>query len=403
MASVFQFLRENAVKVGLLAVLFVPIAGSLQKAGSDENRQLAPAPGLPASWQEFLQLPTRADAWINDHFGMRNSLVRADNVLRFNVFREFSTIQMAAGRNGRVFLAAHATTAPPFSAITTVCGGKPTPSPGTAEYLSSMMAYFEGLGLHPGMLVIPSSIAVYSGDAPKWLERRCAATDTAVNTVLADPALSPAARKRIYYPLAEIRALAGNEAVYPKTWFHWSGPALGEIARLSVAHFWGRAPAQEAPWPVKWTWKGSDVSHLFPGVHLSSHIAEPDFDAAHVQACYGPDCFPEFAGYANHAQVLNDVSRFSNPAAPDRRLLIISDSFGSKASGWFSRYYRNVEQVATNSIKEMNQADLDALKKFILRDAEHTDILFLYHDGGAVYNTLRFGVERLHQPPPPGA
>jgi hypothetical protein len=134
-------------------------------------------------------------------------------------------------------------------------------------------------------------------------------------------------------------------------------------------------------------------------VHLASYIAVPDFEALGVQSCYGPECFPEFANFENYKNVLNDVSRFTNPAAPDRRLLIVSDSFGSKASGWFSRYYRNVEQVATNAIREVTPADMDALKQFLLRDPQHTDILFLYHDGGAVYNTLRAGVERLHQPP----
>lgn len=404
MAPVSQLLRGNAVKIGLLAVLFMPMLASLtgSAGNSDENRNLAQAPAFPTSWKDFLQLPTQTDAWINDHFGMRRALVKANNQVRYKAFREFPTIQMAAGRHGRAFLAAHSTTAPPFSAITNVCGGRPSPAEGTAQYLSRMTAEFERMGMHPAVLIVPSAAAVYSRDTPKWLEPRCAATDTAVDTVLADPALSPMARERILYPLPQMRALAGNDAIYPKTWFHWSGPALGDIARLTVAHFWGRAPAQEQPWPVKSLWKDSDVSHLFPGVHLASYIAEPDFEAAHVKACYGAGCFPEFAGFANYARVMDDVSRFTNPAAPDRRLLIMSDSFGSKSSGWFSRYYRTVEQMATHSINELSQADMDALKQVLLREPEKTDILFLYHDGAAVYNMLLLGVQRLHEPSRPG-
>ncbi|MRW89175.1 hypothetical protein GJ699_04185 [Duganella sp. FT80W] len=403
MVSAIKLLRGNVVKLGLLAVLSVPMLAALRggAGNNDEHRHLAPPPSLPTSWQAFLQLPTQTDDWINDHFGMRDRLLKANNRLRFALFHEFPTIQMAAGRHGRVFLAAHSVTAPPYSAITNVCGGKPPPAPETAEYFSTMVADFERMGMHPAVLIVPSAAAVYSGDTPNWLQPRCGADDTAVATVLADPALSPLARQRIFYPLQQMRALAGNDAVFPKTWFHWSGPALDEIARLTVAHLWGRAPAQQAPWPVKMNWKDSDVSHLFPGVKLSSLIAEPDFEAAHVQACYGPNCFPEFAGIANYAQVLDDVSRFTNPAAPERRLLIVSDSFGSKSSGWFARYYRTVEQMATHSINDMSQADVDTLKQVLLRDPEHTDILFLYHDGAAVYNTLRQGIQRLHQLRPP--
>ncbi|GGY07984.1 hypothetical protein GJV26_18615 [Massilia dura] len=405
MVSVSQLLRGNAVKLGLLAVLFVPMLASVRggAGNNDEHRHLAPAPSLPTSWEDFLQLPTRTDAWINDHFGMRGALVKANNQVRFKAFREFPTIQMAAGRHGRVFLAAHGTTAPPFSAITNVCGGRPSPAPGTAEYFTSMMADFERMGMHPAVLIVPSAAVLHSSDTPKWLEPRCAATDTAVDTVLRDPALSPMARERIFYPLQQMRAMAGDDAIYPKTWFHWSGPGLGEVARLTVARFWGRAPAHQQPWPVKSTWMNSDVNHLFPGVHLASYVAEPDFATANVQACFGSACFPEFAGFPNYARVMDDVSRFTNPAAPDRRLLIMSDSFGSKSSGWFSRYYRTVEQMATHSINDLSQPDMETLKQVLLRDPQKTDILFLYHDGSAVYNMLRQGVQRLHEPPRPGA
>jgi len=121
---------------------------------------------------------------------------------------------------------------------------------------------------------------------------------------------------------------------------------------------------------------------------------EPDFEAAHIKACYGSACFPEFAPYQ---QYLNDVSRFSNPAAPDRRLLIVSDSFGSKVSGWYTRHYRTVEQIATNAFEQLSDAQIESLKAVLLRDPQHTDILFVYHDGGAVYNAMKAGIQRLHR------
>lgn len=395
----FAFLRAHAAKFCVLAVLSGPIAFTFyQGAGQNtENRHLAPAPSLPASWAAFLALPAQTEAWINDHFGMRAGLVELNNWLRFAVFREFPSIQMAAGRNGRLFLAAHGTNVEPYSAATAVCGGKVSASPGTTAYFNQLFADFGRMGFQPRLMIVPSVPAVHSGDMPAWLASRCASNNTAVTGVLADPALTPAARASIFYPLAEARKLAGNEDMYPKTWFHWAGPALGEMARLSLEHFWGAPRAPGAPLPTKSTWMLSDVNFLFPGVQLTSLIVQPDLDAARIEACYGPHCFPEFQGFKAGPQ---DVSRFSNPAAQQRRLLIMSDSFGSKVSAWYARYYGTVEQVATNSFEHMNDADLAVVRERLFRDAQHTDILFLYHDGGAVYNTLKFGMQRLHQQAP---
>lgn len=399
MRPLSAFLRGHAAKFGLLAVLFWPIASTFYEDAVDntENRHLAPAPVLPASWDAFLALPAQTEAWINDHFGMRATLVEFNNWMRFELFREFPSIQMAAGRNGRLFLAAHGTNVEPYSAATAVCGGKVSASAGTVDYFNQLFADFERMGFQPRLLIVPSAPAVHSGDMPAWLAARCASSKTAVAAVLADPALSPAARAGIFYPLAEARQLAGNEDMYPKTWFHWAGPALDGIAKLSLEHFWGPLPAPGAPLPTKATWRLSDVNFLFPGVPLTSLIVEPDLAAAHIEACYGPHCFPQFQGMKAGPQ---DMSRFSNPAAPARRLLIMSDSFGSKVSAWYARYYGKVEQVATNSFDHMSDADLAVVREQLFRDAAHTDVLFLYHDGGAVYNTLKFGMQRLHQQAP---
>lgn len=398
MHNLFSAARANAVKLGLLAVLFWPIAAALYGDGAQntENRRLAPAPTAPASWAQFLALPAQTDAWINDHFGMRALLVDTNNRLRFRLFREFPSVQMIAGRHGRMFLAAHAADQPPYSAMFNVCSGDAVASPGTVDYFNKMFADFDRMGLRPRMLIVPTAPSVHSNDVPRWLMPRCAGDDTAVAKVLADPALSAAARRGIFYPLPEMRALANNENLFPKTWFHWSGPGLGDVARLSVEHFWGAPATLGAPLPTRSQWRPSDINYLAPGVDLVSLVVEPDFDAAHIQACYGGGCFPEFAAYR---QYLNDTSRFTNPAAPERRLLIVSDSFGSKISGWYARHYRTVEQIATNALEQLTEAQIESLKQVLLRDPQHTDILFLYHDGGAVYNSLRAGVQRLHAVP----
>jgi hypothetical protein len=398
MHNPFSVFRANAAKFGLLAVLFWPIAATLHGdvGQNTENRTLAPPPSLPTSWKQFLAMPAQADAWIDDHFGMRSTLVYLNNRMYYKLLHEFPSVQLLSGRHGRLFLAAHATDQPPYSAITHVCSGEDVGSPGTVSYFNEMYAAFERMGLQPRVMIVPSAPTVHSSDLPDWLAQRCAGNNTAPAKVLADPELGPAARRNMFYPLQEMRALAFNENIYPKTWFHWSGPGLGDVAKLTVEHFWGLPAQTTAPLPTRSEWKNSDIGHLASGVHLASLIVEPDFEAAHIKACYGDGCFPEFAAYK---QYLNDTSRFINPAAPDRRLLIVSDSFGSKISGWYARYYRTVEQIATNAIEQLSDAQIESLKQVLLRDPQHTDILILYHDGGAVYDSLKGGVRRLHKIP----
>ena len=66
--------------VFFVATLFMPIlvglfVGSGQQA---DNRVLAPPPGVPTSFKVLIEWPRRADAYLNDHFGLRSTLVRAN-------------------------------------------------------------------------------------------------------------------------------------------------------------------------------------------------------------------------------------------------------------------------------------------------------------------------------------
>lgn len=395
MAKTISTLANYAMKAALVLALGAPAIGSVMSSvgSSGENRNLAAWPGIPHSWKEFLAVPGQLDAWVNDHFGMRNELVIMNNRLRFKLYDEFPTIQTARGRNGRIFLASHATTAQPYSAFTAVCGGNSEASPGTAQYFNQMFSDFRARGLQPHVLIVPSAPAVQSADVPEWLVQRCSSADTPVRRFLRDPQLAPDVRAAIYYPLEEIRKIAGDgESVFPKTWFHWNGAGLSEVATLSLQHFWKPGPGT----PVKSheEWLISDISHLFPGIAMSSLITLPNMAEAGIDACHGPDCFSEFAEFK---ELMKDTSHLHNPAAPPRRLLLISDSYGRLISDWYARYYRDVDHIATNNIPQLKPEQLQRVKDVVFRDAENTDVLILYHDGGAIYNALRFGIEPLHQ------
>lgn len=393
-----KWLGGHAGKIALVAALAIPAGVAVMDSAvpNAENRNLSPLPARPASWPAVLAAPAQLNAWVNDHFGFRNDLVRMNNWLRFKLFREFPSIQMAAGRHGRYFLAAHGTNVPPFQAIMNVCGNMGKASPGTAAYMSKMFADFHAMGLQPKLMIVPSTPVVYSQDLPVWLVRQCAAPRTPVSAVLESPELSAEARANIWFPLQEMRDIGKTASLFPLTWFHWGGPGLDQVARQSITHFWQRPLDVAPPLKTRVETVPSDVSHLFTGIDLPSTIIQPDTPASQIKTCYNGTCFPEIAAAS---AILSDVSRFENPLAPRRRLLIISDSFGAKVSAWYARYYGTVEQFATNNIERLTPEQTLELKTFLFRDPDHTDILFMYHDGGAIYDILKIGLRRLHESP----
>lgn len=392
-------LRRHAAKIALVALLSIPaIAGALHAAADrrGENRVLASLPDRPTDWASALALPPKLDAWINDNFGFRARLLRAHNRLRYRLFHEFPSIQMTAGRHGRVFLTAHGLNVPPFSAVTAVCAGDAVVRAGTPAYINRLFRDFHAQGLDPRMLIVPSGPVVEYQDLPRWISDRCAATDTPMAKLLAGDELDPLVRQSTLYPLKEMREISRRQMVFPKHWFHWNGPGLDEVAQLTLP-MWGKPLGAPAPaLGVVTTQFRSDVHNLIEGIDLTNTVQEADFAGSGVESCYGGRCFPEFKEYA---ETLYDISRFHNPKAPKRRLVMLTDSFGSKISGWYARYYSDVEQVATNNISQLSTDQIRRLKEYLFRDRENMDLLILYHDGGATTGTLQYGLERFHEKP----
>jgi hypothetical protein len=395
MRPAFEWLWRQAGKIALLAALALPAVLAYLQAGvtSTENRKLAPFPAAPHSWAAFLAVPAQLDAWVDDHFGMRAELVRLHTRLRYAVFGEFPTIQMIAGQHDRLFLAAHGLKLRPYSALTNVCIGSTESEAPFVDYLNTLFDDFHRAGLDPKLLLVPSSPVVHSADVPPWLVDDCARDITPMARALAGSELSEAARASILYPLVAMRQIGARSVLFPTASFHWNGPGLDEVARLSLTRLWGKTPPQLAPLPTRTTVESSDVSWLFPGIETSNPVTRPDLDAAQIEHCYGAGCFPELGDIT---EKLTDTSRFHNPAAPKRRLLIVSDSFGSKISGWYAAYYGTVEHVCTNGINGLNDAQVERLVRFLFRQRADTDILFLYHDGGIVPGSIRKSLMRLH-------
>ena len=67
-----------------------------------EGRSLAPAPRLPTTRANWLTLPAAADAYLKDHFGLRQKLITAHRELTKPMLG-FGNDTVLVGRNGRMF------------------------------------------------------------------------------------------------------------------------------------------------------------------------------------------------------------------------------------------------------------------------------------------------------------
>ncbi len=395
MPRMSTWFSQNGAKCAAIALLAMPTVLPLFIGGqqANENRRLAPPPDFPEDWAQFLALPAKTDAWVKDHFGFRKELVEANNALRFAALREFPSVQTSAGENGRLFVTAHASTAPPYSAVVEICDVNQQALKEFGTYLNILFEGFNALGYSPKLMIVPSAPTVQSADLPHWLRGRCNSDKTPMATLLQSSFISQDVKTATYYPLVEMRSRARANDLFPKTWFHWNGSGIEAVVQGSMQRLFPAVKSDAPRLITHSSTQQSDVQQMFPGLALTSTVTEPDYAASHIKSCYGATCFPEFKGFED---LLYDASRFYNPAAPDRRLLILSDSFGRFAAGWYTRHYRTVEHVAVNNVRELKREQVKTLSDAILREPAKTDLLFLFHDG-ALTGTLRLGLQRFHR------
>lgn len=99
----------NNLLVGLFfTAMWLPIGLSL--AGIDpfprpnENRSPAPLPALPRTLEELKAFPPKAEAYYNDHFGGRNTLVYAYLWIKSRIFRVSPTDMAVVGKGDWTYL-----------------------------------------------------------------------------------------------------------------------------------------------------------------------------------------------------------------------------------------------------------------------------------------------------------
>ena len=364
----------------LLTPAMVQMSGKFQDA-SMENRVLAARPGLPHSLPQVHQFPAEMDGFLNDHFGLRSSMVEWNNKLRYHLLGDIGSVQLTAGKDGHLFFNSHAASAP-LAMVYFLCGKNVS-----AEYRAEIVKSASGfmhmalqLAPHSHLLIAPTKPAVYADQLPDWLQWQCNHYTATVPAVIAAMQAEPSLSKKVVYPLAEMQALRPKVEAFPKNNFHWTGQGSQPVARLLAEQYMQRQRISRLPGVMRDM--PSDVQHFLPGVALNVAALEPDYASAGVIACDGVACFPEFAGVADQ---IGFTTRYRRPGTKGPKLLLITDSFGIGIAGFFSEYFGEVWHVSMNNIKLLTPEQRLRFKQILFQDYAPDEVLYVFHDAAIAY------------------
>lgn len=193
MSATFSRLGAPASKALLVALLALPALYVPKPAAVGENRGLAAAPAKPSTLTELLAYPAGLDAWINDHFGLRDALVRLNTRLRYRLFGQLPGVQAISGKDGRVFLSAYQPKAQPYSGIFIVCDYQQKDVvPEMVREINRLTEVMAARGLNVSLLVVPSAPVVQKAQLPDWLAARASLASSRAQAPSFTPEALPA-------------------------------------------------------------------------------------------------------------------------------------------------------------------------------------------------------------------
>src|SRR5580693_9306112 len=129
-----------------------------------EGRSLAPAPQMPESGASWLALPRRVDAFLQDHFGLRQALIRAHQDLTKPMLG-FGNDSVLVGREGRFFYLGEETVRQSAGLIL-----RDERVSETAALLARINSALAVRGIKFLVAVPPNASTIYDDDLPRWAQ-----------------------------------------------------------------------------------------------------------------------------------------------------------------------------------------------------------------------------------------
>lgn len=344
-----------------------------------ENRTLATMPHWPENWNDVEISKSELEAYFEDHFGLRATLIKWANQLNYHVFGEVTSPQVTMGKAGYIYFNSHNKVAP--NALTKEVCGRINPSDvnktRSKKGIESFLELYQQKGIKASVVVIPTKARIYPEYLPTQHKHWCSQN----NTSWVDELIDLINNQNVIYPLQEFRDWKDSFQVYLPKYFHWNGD-LPERTAAMIMQQWGIDVKHKVT--LKDHRVKSDLSNHLPGLSLTDMSTK--FSYENLKFCDDKNCIKNFTDkYQNGSVVLSETNTDTG-----RNLLILGDSFTPQITPHFSPGFDNTYSINLNHLKKAEEQEFF---KWITSYTQPTHIIYLVHDGGLLWQALR--LERI--------
>lgn len=311
---------------GIYSVLFFAVCAvpgaMLLKPSEDstaENRQLAEMPVFQDENGNFNQdWNTQFQAYVSDHFGFRQELVRADSKLKANLFHVSAEEDVIIGKDGWLY----------YTPTVNDYIGRATVSnlglQNIMRNLELMQEYTESKGSQFFVTVVPNKNTVYPEYMPDYYKNYGTPNNFEnLQALLSDSDLNYISLKDSLIQEAENSEIP----IYHKQDTHWNntGALLGYRAIMNQTGLTYDA-YEDADYLIEQSWQGDLQNMLFP----DSGVLD-DNSTYHINFDYM---------YQGHYRNADDITINTLNSDGTGSLLMFRDSFGAAIIPYFSQNFR---------------------------------------------------------------
>ena len=345
---------------------------------SKENRKLYQIPPLPTNLTTISNFTSNVDNYLSDQFGYRDLFIKSANRLNYYLFNESTSKQITIGKNKFIYLNSH-NAEHKNSLIKSVCGMRELSKLNKDLIVSSIkgfLDYFSQQGYVTTFAIIPTKSRIYPENLPKPQSTWCLNHSKTWMDNLIDSRLN----NMVYYPLNKMRKWKNKFDVYVAKHFHWNGELSYKVAEDIMKNIWGfnliLTPSKSEAITK------SDLSRFLLGVQLKDQSVKFDYSKLGVKECKGNKCISNLKDLYERGVAFH----YEKQQHLNRRLLILSDSFGAEIAQHFIRGFDEVTNINITSLKDDEQ---QGFYRSILNNVKPTHFLFLIHDGNILGRSIK--------------
>lgn len=361
--------------IGIISCpLLFTFLGQSNDVAKVENKKSVSVPDWPQSFNEIETYQADLVSYIEEQFGGRATMLKLLSYFKYYIFSESISKRVSVGKNGYVYMNSH-DESNANSLFFSICK-KDKPRPETMAELISGVAKLAELSRHNNIidkiLIVPTKSMVYPEYLPNEIQAEC---DQDKQNWIQDWASS---QVNVLYPLQELRRWKQDFSVYLPKRFHWIGQLPHKVAEM-MAEIWTIEFNNQLFEPQR-TDIGSDLKNHLYGLNMSQTAVDYDMSKL-VKVCRDDKCFDGFKAHYTNGHLKMYRSDVNN-----KRLLILSDSFGPHAAKYFVGAFGEVYASNLNNLKRDEE---QAFFKWMIQTVQPTHLLYLIHDGGTLWQIKR--------------